>query len=672
MKKKLLFAASTIFLLITVQAQVTQINANNSLFVKYPLSTLKTIAVSDIDSSIWVTEGTTASTIQISSSIKFEEIGALLSGKLIFKGSTSATGSELYITDGTSGGTMLVKDINAGAAGSAPADFAVLNGFIYFSAQTLAEGRELWKTNGTTAGTTLLKDIIAGAASSNQANKYNIFTNGISYFLFTANTTAEGLELWKSDGTIAGTVLLKDINTGVQSSNPGNFSPLNSSTILFTAKDASHGNEIWKTDGSEAGTALVKDINPGPGSSTALELFPGFSIPIFRDFHLFNNKAYFSATGNGATTGEMWVTDGTTSNTTLIKNLLPAAAFSSILLSNAVNLPGKFIFSVSDGASESGLWQSDGTPNGTTLFKSFSAANNSFPYILINYLYDINNGTITYPLFQGDKFFFTARTVAEGNELWISDGTLANTKLVKDINPGTADAFSFPSYSFTADSLFFTSDNGVNGNELWKTDGTLAGTVLEADINVGAGNSDPQLSFINSNSKVIFSANDGDNVPSDLFVIGGGAVSPPTYPCPGGNISLTANISGASYQWQVNTGAGFVNISNNTTYTGAATATLQINNAPSSFYGYQYRCNVVGNYSTTTSLKFVNIWNGSASNLWSNPANWSCNTVPDANTDAVINTGTAVLNVNGTCRSISVSKAATFTVGTGFTLQVTK
>ncbi len=669
MIKKLLFAAVSILSLITAQSQVTQINSNKSLFVTFPLSNLKTIAVSDIDSSIWVTEGTLASTIQLSTAIKFEDIGATLSGKLIFRGSTAATGSELYITDGTAVGTILVNDIYTGATGSAPADFEVLNGFIYFSAETSAEGRELWRTNGTSAGTTLVKDIVAGAGSSNQADNYNIFSNGTSYLLFAASTAADGIELWRSDGTGAGTVLLKNINPGAVSSDPNNFFALNSNTVLFTAKDATNGEEIWKTDGSAAGTVLVKDINPGPASSTSIELFPGFSLPIFRGFHFFNNKAYFTATGGGSSVSEMWSTDGSAANTTLIKDIFPIATFSSILLINAVNLPGKFIFGVSDGDTESSLWQSDGTTSGTVLFKDFSNASNEFPAILINFLFDPVTGTFTNSLFQGNKFFFTATTDAEGTELWVSDGTLANTKIVKDINPGTANAFNFPTYAFDASTLYFSANDGVKGNELWKTDGTLAGTVLEADINVGAGNSDPELSFI-YNNRLIFSANNGDDVATDLYVLGG-TVPPPANFCVGSNISLTSSATGATYQWQVNTGGGFVNITNNATYSGATSATIQINNAASSFYGYQYRCNVSGSFSTVTTLKFVNVWDGSASNLWNNPANWSCNNVPDANTDVVINTGNVVLNVNGTCRSITLGNPATFTANTGFTLQVT-
>ena len=162
-------------------------------------------------------------------------ISGLLNSKIIFSGSTAATGSELYISDGTPGGTILVKDINAGTGDSGPSGFVLLNdGFLYFTAKTTAEGRELWRTDGTPAGTTLVKDITPGSVSSfdtSFAASINLFSNG-SFLLFAANTTTAGNELWKSDGTSGGTVLVKDINTGADSSNPDNFTVLNN-IILF-------------------------------------------------------------------------------------------------------------------------------------------------------------------------------------------------------------------------------------------------------------------------------------------------------------------------------------------------------------------------------------------------------------------------------------------------------
>jgi ELWxxDGT repeat protein len=213
MKKRVLITAWAIITAMSTLAQVAQINSNKSLEVTFPLSNTKAIAVSRIDSSIWVTDGTLPGTFQISPDIKFEGSGGLISGQLIFRGSNATTGSEIYITDGSPGGTTLVSDIYSGTPSSDPGDFDQMNGFIYFSAVTPAEGRELWRTNGTLAGTTLVKDIVPGPDSSNKINQYHIFTNG-SYLLFAAGSAATGVELWKSDGTDAGTNLLVDINTG--------------------------------------------------------------------------------------------------------------------------------------------------------------------------------------------------------------------------------------------------------------------------------------------------------------------------------------------------------------------------------------------------------------------------------------------------------------------------
>ena len=527
MKRKLLLTVNVVISAFFLNAQVTQINNNKSLEVVVPLTTTKAIVFSRIDSSIWVTDASKTGTVQLATSVKYEGFGFVLSGKLIFRGSTPATGSEIFITDGTSAGTTLVKDIYTGTTSSDPSDFSVLNGFIFFSARTAAEGRELWKTDGTLAGTTLLKDIVAGTDSSNTEGNYHLTSNG-SYLLFAATNAASGNELWKSDGTTAGTVLLKDINTnnsGADSSNPNNFYVLNN-IVLFTATDATHGEEVWKTDGTSGGTALVKDINPGAGSCTDVEIFPGFSFPIFLGFHTFNNHAYFQAS-DGTSTGELWSTDGTTGNTILLNNIVPGTSLSFIFTIDAVNFSNKFIFPVSDGngGTRSELWQSDGTPGGTVLFKAFSpVVAGDIPEIFVPFNIDFLNGTFSQALFQGSKFFFAARDATNGVELWVSDGTLGNTNVVEDIKPGTGSGLALDSnisYLYTTTNFFFAANDGTHGNELWKTDGTGAGTSMVFDINPNAGDADPSLSMI-FNSKIVFTATDGDDPNNtDLYVVDG-------------------------------------------------------------------------------------------------------------------------------------------------------
>lgn len=572
MKRNFLLILYAVTTCLGLQAQVTQINSNKSLQSQYPLSNSKAIYVSNIDQTIWGTDGTLAGTIQLSPDIKFvEAMGSLsfLDGKLIFAGSTTATGTEVYITDGTPGGTILVKDINPGVTGSAanylttlngyiyfsaetPAvgnelwrtngtpggttlvkdintgaagssivagDLATLSGILYFTAETAAEGLELWRTDGSTVGTTLVKDIVTGVAGSNYPGKYELLATS-TYLLFMARTPASGVELWRSDGTNGGTVLLKDINAGADSSNARSFFILNS-LVLFAANNTTNGDEIWRTDGTAAGTTLLKDINPGTASSTGIELFPGFNNPIFGGFHTFNNRAYFNAY-DGTSTGEVWGTDGTTPNTLLLKDIVTGTSLSLILVTSAINLPTKFIFPVSDLAGRSELWQSDGTPGGTVLLKAFTPnAAAGFPFILLNFTF--SNSQL---LFQGDKFFFTVGTAAEGDELWISDGvdgTVTHTRIVKDINPGTGSSNPINGlYIFTSTALFFSADNGTNGRELWRTDGTLAGTNMVADIVTGTGGSNPTIDFFIVNGKILFQANNGDDpVLTDLYAVDG-------------------------------------------------------------------------------------------------------------------------------------------------------
>ena len=79
---------------------------------------------------------------------------------------------------------------------------------------------------------------------------------------FIANDGIRGEELWKSDGTAAGTVLVRDIVSGIGGSLPSNLVNV-SGTLYFTAANSVGGRELWKSNGTAAGTVRVKDISPG-------------------------------------------------------------------------------------------------------------------------------------------------------------------------------------------------------------------------------------------------------------------------------------------------------------------------------------------------------------------------------------------------------------------------
>jgi uncharacterized repeat protein (TIGR03803 family) len=135
--------------------------------------------------------------------------------------------------------------------------------------------------------------------------------------------------------------------------------------------------------------------------------------------------------------------------------------------------------------------------------------------------------------------------------------------------------------------------------------------------------------------------------------------------CAGGTTTLVSNISGNSYQWEINKGNGFTALTNDSNYTGVSTKSLGLNNLPSSYYGFQYRCYVDGNISSIFSLRFINDFIGTTDVTWENPANWSCRSTPDANTDVIISGKTVTLNSNTSCRSLKINEGGNMTVSDG-------
>ncbi|MCW3108945.1 MAG: hypothetical protein JWQ09_3451 [Segetibacter sp.] len=153
--------------------------------------------------------------------------------------------------------------------------------------------------------------------------------------------------------------------------------------------------------------------------------------------------------------------------------------------------------------------------------------------------------------------------------------------------------------------------------------------------------------------------------------------SPTMITCSLRNISFFAGSSDntKNYQWKVNTGNGFIDISNDAIYSGATTNVLTLTNAPSSLYGYKYQCVISdGAGSATTApntIKFATTWVGTSSTAWENTDNWGCKVIPDENTDVIIPIGLSnnpVLSTNASVRSIQISNGSALKVNTGYNL----
>ncbi len=408
------------------------------------------------NSELWKSDGTTQGTVKVpineNSALGIGSLTSLDSNLFFVAGSgTSNVSITLFKTDFTQDGTALLFGTSSGRSSSASiGNLTQFNDVVVFTSEfqgfnnitrTGVGTSELRKSDGTTSGTSVIKSFDNGGSFDIISELTKV--NGTLFF--TAPDTAPpnvvngrvtNNKLWKTDGTEAGTVVVKDIKSGFESSNPDDLTNI-SGTLFFNADDGTNGRELWKSDGTETGTVLIEDINPGEASSNPDKLTD------------VNGTAYFIA-NNGTNGNELWKSDGTADGTSLVKDIIPGSEGSNA--DNLTNVNGTLFFTVDGGSNGTELWKSDGTESGTALVKDINAGTNSSnPDNLTNF-----DGTL----------YFTADNGANGTELWKSDGTADGTVLVDDINPGSTS--SNPNDLTVVDGeLYFSADDGVNGRELW-------------------------------------------------------------------------------------------------------------------------------------------------------------------------------------------------------------
>jgi ELWxxDGT repeat protein len=306
----------------------------------------------------------------------------------------------------------------------------------------------------------LVYDVHPGAAGANLQELVSVPEEGL--VLFTADDGVHGVELWRSDGTAAGTYLLADIEPGpawTEGRAPRGL--INAGgTVFFVAYTPDTGNELWASDGTPSGTRRVKDINPGPAST------------IVRSPVALGNRLYFQ--GCEPLTGcELWKSDGTAAGTVLIKDIKSTS--SSSFPSGLTVLNGVVYFAANDWTTGTELWKSDGTAAGTVLVKNIDPQPSpNDPYSAVGHAYPESLTAV------GNVLVFTASDGVNGKELWRTDGTTAGTVMAAALTPGSSGT-TFYHFQRSGSRVYFTTPQGLH-----QTDGTSAGTRLVADTPVHA------------------------------------------------------------------------------------------------------------------------------------------------------------------------------------------
>ena len=459
-------------------------------------------------------------------------------GRAFFAADDGQTGSELWVSDGTDGGTRLFADLLPGRDGSQPSELTVLGNQLFFTARDESGEFDLWKTDGTESGTVMVFDANeAGVYLPEQltASGGKLFFTAYQIDLGQPGGTDTGTELWVHDPVTNGTTLVLDINPDQSIF----FGPTeltdHNGTLFFSSYDSGYDNrELWKSDGTAAGTVLVADIagfggdnsfssDPShltsvgsllffsaydvetgtelyvyDGSSVALlevNLGPDWSSP--KHLTAYNGEVYFSA-NDGSGSDRLFRSNGTT--VTLANPTLTDPAELTVVGSN-------LFFAATDGALGRELWRTNGitttivrdivsgpgssnpsqltvvggllyfsaeepTTVGRELWRTqeFSSLGNTFRVVDSRTGFDAGgvplSGDPRDLVAINNRLFFTTLDDFADRELWTSLGTSGTTTQVANINPATQGA-DIGEVLVVGTNIYFTANNGVDGQALW-------------------------------------------------------------------------------------------------------------------------------------------------------------------------------------------------------------
>jgi ELWxxDGT repeat protein len=424
-------------------------------------------------------------------------------GKVFFVAG-SHTGGGLWATDGTDAGTVLLLNPCQGFCQATIEILGSVKGTVLFSLQ--GQGLHgIWRSDGTRRGTYPL--VVNGepllATNGPLVSADSAVTAGAVFFR--ACTPTLGCEPWRSDGTLAGTRLVANLEPFDKSSDPRLFTAAGGK-VFFVASD-SFAPVVWTVQESGALTRARKFANTAPSFLAAVGSKVVFlraneiwgsegtagGTRLLRSFHslqLFSvwiktigGRAYFVA-DDGTHGMEVWASEGTPETTLRITDFAYENAVSGLQPNQIEEVGGRLVVAASDAASFR-MW--------TVPVASAPAA----PQDLCGSRCSVEFGVQSLAR-AGARVVFPASDDVHGSEVWSTDGTPAGTQLLKDACPGSCiDAGPF--YATAGDAFY------LEAGAFWRTDGTPDGTRRFTEGTLEVPSSDPGI-FAALGDRIFFAA----------------------------------------------------------------------------------------------------------------------------------------------------------------------
>jgi ELWxxDGT repeat protein len=298
-------------------------------------------------------------------------------------------------------------------------EFAVFNGFLYFVADDDVHGNELWRTDGTDAGTTLVSDIHPGLPSAS-SNPHRFTVVGTRMYFNAYNATTQSPEtVYYLDAAAPTTVkLAKAVPVGGGAAITAIGSLMGAPNGRAIISRLAEGNGYYAVYAVAPGSDTFTKISAGQESIGSTNVFSPTATAGGWMYYARNNSNVFPGQG-----GELWRTNGTT--TEMVADIRPGNEGSSP--SAFVATSDKVYFTADDGTRGRELWVTDPADKANThvVYEHVPGPGATS----INDPGQVANGSILY--------YVPANDPVTGPEVWRTDGTQAGTRVVKDITPGT-------------------------------------------------------------------------------------------------------------------------------------------------------------------------------------------------------------------------------------------